>query len=1217
MSTIGASSHPTKYIYDGTSDQKGKEFEKDLAFTIFLRASLAGYNFTLATEMGYGGISKFDDVVLFIDSNVWLFQAKSAIDNDALIQYSELFPNFFWTNEDHFALPKYVQSFLAVKDHEVFRNFDQQYIIFTNKSLYPLEVETLLKIECIENVHDIVTWNRSDQNVKRFTINTDHARDAIEKCNNELGDIKEGIFTLFKKDTVTVPAVLEKYKSPLKSVLEIEQKQLKFKSSFTDKQKSSHNWLLDKLEKKFNSENLNDISRATNAQIEEFIKYSSQIKRLPNFVDDIQNEDAHRKNIQDKMNINLHIIKENIIELFKAKGASEQNKIRDGPLKNYADSLKTVLTISNETLKFHPEFLDIKTRKWLLEKLTLKDKNRKAKKPIKEFLNSFEPLPSVESGKLNAIKTGIIDLFSVPPIFSNELHKLKTPLRSMLKIDNDNLRFHSSFLNQNYSSHLELFKKLKVHFDQQNPKQNIQSIKQQAGRFIKDLFTATQPVENGSNNQDDIHMDAIRDAIISLSKGESKMLDVEKKVLNKYRDLIMSVLQASNNLLQFHPDFLDCEARHWLLEELQKHFPQPLSDKTSIANQSIKELINVQQLPKLNENQGEAVSQDTNVELNALKSAIIALFSDTGNIPDILYKYRTPLKSVLKISNGYLRFHQEFLDKNYKSLVWLFDELQASYGSKKPLAAVTLEDQSLLKDIEDFLKKKPENPLPLPTPVNNDDVNNFLSHFVLCQKQSESEVITDASIYSWMQEHFLPEDLMVDDTVNKEKTHIKYTFRDKFNKWWQKPRKNGTKTEPLNHKEGKECMDGIYEVYSVATCKSQTFKNKYVSRTINLNSNVKRASDGEFIELLKNSNEKKCYVLIGPPGIGKTTFVEYVGFEVQKTATKVLIVNLKNNSLENFKSNLSSLQPKLSNNGNQNLVIIDGFDELDQSSQDFTIKTIKDLQAMRELHGQEKNKVQIIITGRSQVQAKLENKLEVITMNLLRLSFDEQVLFLERYWIVSDEEKTQFDTFSNKLLNVFYSRLGRTDKALFPFMIQMLAEFSAGSNTVNKQVKLENFHNIENDFNILNVYEKFVEFSFNIWQEKITNGNAYSNINREINKQHVGPLYDTFISNHQWAALKFLELNTLVDKFEAKNKNENKAEYLDQFKQLIENGQQKSGLINIFSTGEFEFVDQSYAQYFVAKFIFDNKLKPNQVKDKHAFVQKFFYLMHKRKKIRA
>lgn len=254
MSIVGASSHPKKYIYNGTSGQEGKHFEENLAFTIFLRASLAGYNFTLATEMGCGGISKFDDVVLYIDRNVWLFQAKKAIDSDAVIEYSDLFPNSFWTNAEPFALPKYVHSFLAIKDREEFRNTDQQqYIIFTNKSLYPLEIQTLLKIEDIE-AHEIIMWNKSDKNIKGFTINTEHARDAIEICKNELREIKDGIFTLFKQDTVTVPTVLNKYKSTLKSVLEISengnQKQLKFNSSFTDTQKKQSQMAAKCVEKK-------------------------------------------------------------------------------------------------------------------------------------------------------------------------------------------------------------------------------------------------------------------------------------------------------------------------------------------------------------------------------------------------------------------------------------------------------------------------------------------------------------------------------------------------------------------------------------------------------------------------------------------------------------------------------------------------------------------------------------------------------------------------------------------------------------------------------------------------------------------------------------------------------------------------------------------------------------------------------------------------------
>lgn len=900
---MGSTEHPAlpvTYLRKRNFASGGWEFEKDLAFTIFLRASLAGYKFTLATEMQKGG--KFDDVVLFINNKVWLFQAKHAAQTGALIEYSDLFPSFYWTNEP-LALPKYVQSFLAVKDQEEFRGFHQQYIIFTKRSLNPLEIQTLLKIECIENAHEIITWNRSVQNVKGFTINTDHAKQAITECNNELNDIKEGIIELFNRRTETIPAVLEKYKSPLKNVLALSRnnkKQLIFNKYFQNLQTTRHEWLLHELEESFRPSTLETICRDANAQIENFFTGRSQIQHLPNFVGDIQNDIAHRKIVQDKINVRLHIIKDSIIKLFTTNRL-EHNKIFKSPLKNCTDSLRTVLTISGNALQFHPRFLDENSRQ------------------------------------------------------SNNAH------------------------------------------------------------------------------------------------------------------------------------------------------------------------------------------------------------------------------------------------------VWLFDELQAHY--QKPLAEITMTDINVLEDIRQFFQSNPKPKFPLPEPMNIDDIENFLNNFVVCEKQLDSDVIINHSIYSWMQKHLLPKYLMNDFIFEDEKRCIKRNFRDKFDGWCKETIVMDEKTKPLDHLKGEECKKGKY------LDKSQAFEKKYVSRTIIDNCN-KKHSDSQIIESLKNANENKCYVLIGTPGSGKTTTVEHIGFEVQKsTTTEVHIVYLKqsNRRLENSEPPLSNLQRKLSNNENQILIIIDAFDNLDQSLHDLTIATIQNLLA--------KPNIKIIITGRTQVKEKLEHGLTVNAVDMLPLDVDKQVQLLEKYCDVPETAKLHFNKYSKKLLGDFYSFIDNNQKSA-AVMIRMLLEvFSSNFKTWS------NGDSDEYNFDILDVVEKFVNMSYYIRYEQDEGRKAYSNI--KINEKIVNLSYKEFIIQHQWAALKKLEnMDELLSFFEnfyyeqLIEPDTTIMEHIKEFEKLIQTGQEKSILIEISPTSGFEFVEKFFADYFIAKFIFDfkltTKLDVQPVFENHKKLEKFHELIQEK-----
>lgn len=117
------------YEWAGNYGAHGINFQKDLAFTLFVGASLNRCEFKLATEVN--GAGRFDDVVLSIGNHMLFFQSKHhGSSNEAMIEDGDLFPKGQMKNTE-FALPLYMQSFLEIEGHQNFKEYQKQYIIFT------------------------------------------------------------------------------------------------------------------------------------------------------------------------------------------------------------------------------------------------------------------------------------------------------------------------------------------------------------------------------------------------------------------------------------------------------------------------------------------------------------------------------------------------------------------------------------------------------------------------------------------------------------------------------------------------------------------------------------------------------------------------------------------------------------------------------------------------------------------------------------------------------------------------------------------------------------------------------------------------------------------------------------------------------------------------------------------------------------------------------
>ncbi|KXJ75752.1 hypothetical protein RP20_CCG011139 [Aedes albopictus] len=351
-------------------------------------------------------------------------------------------------------------------------------------------------------------------------------------------------------------------------------------------------------------------------------------------------------------------------------------------------------------------------------------------------------------------------------------------------------------------------------------------------------------------------------------------------------------------------------------------------------------------------------------------------------------------------------------------------------------------------------------------------------------------------------------------------------------------------------------------------------------------------TDSEFAANLSIMfSHYRCLVLTADPGIGKTELLQYLAFEFQKLKSGTVYIFYLNRlqdskevlgneaSLNILKSmisdrNIKLIQRALGNRSDDHITILfDGYDEIHK-------KNVKKINRLLQLLLTSKQ-IQIVISVRNHEKTALQNflekcKIDVQYFSLEPFSKKDIIEYLAQSWNekVDSDINLKFDSYSEFLVEKFYSL------CKVPLMVKMMSKLYKQRFEQFKETSMvdeeDEISYLEKEFlEVEHIYEIFIEKCLQLKIEDACHGIGKVDPNKQI--------FDGFYLDHQLLAIEFLDVGEL--KFIIKNPKYMKKwdcirkNHLNQF--------DKSILLN-FIDGKFSFTHHSYAEYFVATFLWDD-----------------------------
>ncbi|GAB6020035.1 hypothetical protein CHUAL_002782 [Chamberlinius hualienensis] len=371
--------------------------------------------------------------------------------------------------------------------------------------------------------------------------------------------------------------------------------------------------------------------------------------------------------------------------------------------------------------------------------------------------------------------------------------------------------------------------------------------------------------------------------------------------------------------------------------------------------------------------------------------------------------------------------------------------------------------------------------------------------------------------------------------------------------------------------------------------------------------NKKLISDKDFL----NSVNDRVVLLSDEPGMGKTIFfiqmVSYIKhlnpkafvFNIPlRTSSEIisqLMINYQINnivkcllSVTNEQSKLTSLILKNMLLSKQHFVylIFDGFDEISTDCQQKVIKLMKYLKA--------KTKAKMWLSTRPVYLIELEKELKLSAINFKPLDESCRNTFLKQFYKMyfklcfkpSDIKKKmeKCDVYVSSLLESSKYTIARDLNFLgVPLQLRLLAEgFKDDCLTfLNSDEKYPTIETI----GFLDIYRKFITAKYQIYfTEK-------NNIDNDFIKKL---LINNFNEMHFFTSLRLIFSNdTEAEKYlDKKENNDNEIKSIGIVQSIGENG-------------ELYFIHRTFAEYFVAQFIFVNCIN-NKDSDKHSLAKQLY-----------
>jgi ankyrin repeat protein len=280
------------------------------------------------------------------------------------------------------------------------------------------------------------------------------------------------------------------------------------------------------------------------------------------------------------------------------------------------------------------------------------------------------------------------------------------------------------------------------------------------------------------------------------------------------------------------------------------------------------------------------------------------------------------------------------------------------------------------------------------------------------------------------------------------------------------------------------------------------------------------------------------------------------------------------------------------------VIMLDGFDEISPIYKDTVIDL---LQALRQTAAE-----QLWVTTRPHLREELEDKLQQLSYTLEPFSEENQVEFLTKFWSLKDwftepndkeEEigKSKLEIYAKTLIKKLSVSIKDKDRQFtgIPLQTRMLAE------AFDKDVKIfyvsaESISELPFKLDLLELYERFIERKYEIYQEEKLQVSVNNPAAKEQRKRHLKSIRE----DHQLLALKVLCTEEQVAQIQ------NNRECVFSTEQLT-----RIGIVQVSDDGKPHFIHRTFAEYYVADFLVNRLTDGNNTSEQvQTFILKDIFL---------
>jgi ankyrin repeat protein len=355
--------------------------------------------------------------------------------------------------------------------------------------------------------------------------------------------------------------------------------------------------------------------------------------------------------------------------------------------------------------------------------------------------------------------------------------------------------------------------------------------------------------------------------------------------------------------------------------------------------------------------------------------------------------------------------------------------------------------------------------------------------------------------------------------------------------------------------------------------------------------------------------DDRVVLIAAKPGMGKTTLLTHLAAGTKELDPSIWIVRVDLNDHTNFlhKINENELEidtvikflredalklgngvtskleeqlfeDSLKRRGNV-MIMFDGFDEISPLYARKVSIMLKELQKV--------NAGKLYVTSRPVVRQKVEEDLSTLAFTLQPLRQPDQHTFLQQVWKnkVPDVDRDLLKKFVTELLQLTMQCLSDKENEFtgIPLQTMMLAEVFESDlkncSHTGEMIKLPPA------LNLLQLYDEFVKRKLNI----------YYNEKRKTDMTNVGvqddfeEFYETFMENHIKCGLVAVLPAESLERLEG-FQNPKRS-----FLKKVENGKEKTGIIDEIIDGKPHFIHKTFAEYFAAHWFSQNYARNRKV----------------------